>query len=244
MSQQLYTSGEYLERNPGWHVEEAPWKARQVLRMLRRDHLAPQTIGEVGCGTGEILRQLQEQMPDTCELWGYDISPQAYELALPRANDRLHFLLADLVGDQSAHFDILLVMDVVEHLEDYFSFLRGLRDKATAIILHFPLDLSVQTVLRPNGLFHPRDAYGHLHAFTKDWALRVLRETGYFVDDWFYTTSSLELPTTVWTTRMMRWPRRALYALNPDFAVRVLGGYRLLVLAHAGTASTRTASTA
>jgi hypothetical protein len=29
----------------------------------------------------------------------------------------------------------------------------------------------------------------------------------------------------------MRWPRRLLYALSPDFAVRVVGGYSLLVLA-------------
>lgn len=34
MLEQLYTSGEYLEKNPTWHVEESPWKAKQVIRML------------------------------------------------------------------------------------------------------------------------------------------------------------------------------------------------------------------
>ena len=50
----LYLDGEYLSKNPGWHVEESPWKASQVLRMLRQNHLAPQTICDVGCGSGEV----------------------------------------------------------------------------------------------------------------------------------------------------------------------------------------------
>ncbi|HEY7127267.1 MAG TPA: hypothetical protein VH540_25265, partial [Ktedonobacterales bacterium] len=62
MLQTLYTSGSYLEKNPSWHVEESPWKAAQVLRMLARHQLHPRTIGEVGCGVGEVLKQLQEQM--------------------------------------------------------------------------------------------------------------------------------------------------------------------------------------
>lgn len=39
MSQQLYTAGEYLKKNPTCHVEEFPWKARQVVRMLTDHHL-------------------------------------------------------------------------------------------------------------------------------------------------------------------------------------------------------------
>src|SRR5947209_3440196 len=50
-SQTLYLDGKYLAKNPGWHVEESPWKAKQVLRMLRQNHLAPTTVCDVGCGT-------------------------------------------------------------------------------------------------------------------------------------------------------------------------------------------------
>src|SRR5574342_1191152 len=92
----LYTNGHYAEKNPGWHVEESPWKAQQILRMLARHDLSPRTIGEVGCGAGEVLRQLQVRMDPACELWGYDISPYALELCQSRANARLHFKLADL----------------------------------------------------------------------------------------------------------------------------------------------------
>ena len=104
--EELYTSGEYLEKDPIWHVEELPRKAKQIMRMLARNSLAPQTICEVGCGTGEVLKQLQGKMDASCIFWGYNISPQAIELTKSRANERLHFKLADLRREQDAFFSI------------------------------------------------------------------------------------------------------------------------------------------
>jgi 2-polyprenyl-3-methyl-5-hydroxy-6-metoxy-1,4-benzoquinol methylase len=227
---ELYTSGQYAEKNPGWHVEESPWKAQQILRMLARHHLSPQTVGEVGCGAGEVLRQLQAHLDPTCELWGYDISPYALELCASRANARLHYKLADLCREPDVSFDLLLVLDVLEHLEDYFSFLKALRPKAHYQVFHIPLDLSVQTVLRKNALLKRRDLYAHLHYFTKETALRTLEDTGYQVLDAFYTPRSNELGTER-VQKLLNPARRLLFALNADWAVRLLGGYSLLVLA-------------
>ncbi len=92
MFKELYTSGEYLEKNPTWHVEESPWKAKQILRMMKQNSISPRTICEVGCGAGEVLKQLQERMDPACSFWGYEISPQAFELCKPRANEKLHFI--------------------------------------------------------------------------------------------------------------------------------------------------------
>src|SRR5213078_2867696 len=108
MTQEVYTSGTYLEKNPNWHVEESPWKARQVMHMLRRNHIEPKTVCEVGCGVGEVLKQLQEHIDSACLFWGYDISPQAFELAKSRANDRLQFKLADIRQEQNTFFDLML----------------------------------------------------------------------------------------------------------------------------------------
>src|SRR5215469_10345029 len=96
MEEALYSSGRYLEMNPNWHVEESPWKAQQILRMLSRHGLAPKDIAEVGSGAGEVLWQLQLAMDPQCRFFGYDISPQAIELSRTRANERLHFHQVDL----------------------------------------------------------------------------------------------------------------------------------------------------
>src|SRR5690348_8777926 len=93
-----HVNGEYLRRNPTWHVEYSPWKAETIHRLLQKRRLSPRTICEVGCGAGEVLRQLQLKMPADCRFWGYDIAPAAVDLAKGRENDRLRFQLADFAA--------------------------------------------------------------------------------------------------------------------------------------------------
>jgi hypothetical protein len=73
MAEACYTSGSYLEKNPLWHTEESSWKAEQIMRMLNRHNIVPRTICEVGCGAGEVLRQLQPRLGGGCEMLGCDV---------------------------------------------------------------------------------------------------------------------------------------------------------------------------
>src|SRR6476646_6232931 len=65
-TQSAYLDGHYLLKNPAWHVEESPWKARQIIRMVGRNNLRPKRICDVGCGAGEVLSQLQKSLDDDC----------------------------------------------------------------------------------------------------------------------------------------------------------------------------------
>jgi len=230
MPRNVYLTGEYLEKNPEWHSGEAPWKAKYILRMLSINQLTPRTIGEVGCGTGEVLRQLQLQMDPECVFTGYDISPQAIELSQSRQNAKLQCHLADACKEQDECFDLLLILDVLEHLEDYFSFLRQVRSLGRYKLFHFPLDLSMQTVLRKDGLMKRRRMYGHLHYFTKDLALQCLTDEEYRVLNWFYAPRQIELATAP-LEKVLRWPRILSFAIHEDIASRLLGGFSLFVLA-------------
>lgn len=226
----LYTGGGYLEKNPLWHVDESPFKVEQILRMLRKNRLQPKTICEVGCGAGEVLKLLRERMEETCDFRGYDISPQALEMSKSRETERLRFQLGDISREEGVFFDMLLVLDVVEHVEDYFGFLRGIRPKGDLKIFHFPLDLSVQAVLRKRGLLKRRELYGHIHYFTRETALHSLEDVGYQVLDQFYTPRCIELAKET-IQKIASLPRRICFAMHEDLTVRILGGYSLLVLA-------------
>jgi SAM-dependent methyltransferase len=226
-----YKDGTYLEKNPGWHVEESAWKAQQIGRMLKRHNLKPETICDIGCGVGEVLKEVQARVDDRCDLWGYDISPQAIALSASRANEHLHFKLADIRQKPDDTFDLLLVMDVIEHIEDYFSFLREIQPQGRYKILHIPLDLSVQTLLRSQGLLHVHDLYGHIHYFTREIAIKLLQDAGYEVLDSFYTSRAVEIPTDLLGKKLLKYPRKFLFALNQNLAARLVGGFSLLVLA-------------
>jgi len=230
MKETMYTTGEYIAQNPTWHVEDSAWKAKQIVKIAEKNRLQPNSIGEVGCGAGEILNQLQLQLPNHISFVGYEISPQAFELCRQRQKERLQFYLKDLLQDDSAFFDIVLAMDVFEHIEDYFGFLRKLRPKGQFKIFHIPLEICVQNVLRCRPILKARQNLGHIHCFTKETALAALMETGYEIMDYFYTAGSIDLPSKSFKSFLARFPRKITYRFNKDLAVRIFGGYSLLVL--------------
>jgi SAM-dependent methyltransferase len=228
--QSRYRDGTYLERNPGWHAEGSLWKAEHIDQIMRKNGISPQTICEIGCGAGGVLSALQEKRQDASFV-GYDISPQAFELCKKKANDRLSFHMANLLEQEGVFFDMILAIDVFEHVEDYMGFLSRLRSKASYKIFHIPLDLSAQALLRESAFVTAREKVGHLHYFTKYTALATLIDCGYRIIDWTYTRKGIDLPNQGWKTSLMSVPRRALFVLSPNFAVHLLGGFSLLVLA-------------
>ena len=227
----MYKQGEYLEKHPTWHIEDSPWKTKQLMKIIKRNHLQPTSICEVGCGAGEILNQLYSQLPENIKFSGYEISPQAYALCQQRKKERLQFHLKNLFDDKEAFFDMVLAIDLIEHIEDCFGFLRDLHKKAEYKIFHIPLELSVQTVLRSKPILKSRQVVGHIHYFTKETAIAILEDTGYEVLDYFYTGSSIDLHANSFQTLFARLPRKIMYKLNKDIAVRILGGYSLMILA-------------
>ncbi|MBL0339564.1 MAG: class I SAM-dependent methyltransferase [Bacteroidetes bacterium] len=232
MSSDFYTKGDYLEKHPNWHAEDAPWKAANILKMILKNKLNPSSILEIGCGSGEILKKLQDHLPSNISFEGFEVSPQAFEMAKSRENGKLKFYLESLTAIPNTRAsDLSLMIDVFEHVDDYYGFLKEAREKAKNIIFHIPLDISVQSVWRGYPLLRKRKNSGHIHYFTKDTALASLAYSGYEVIDWFYTGSYIDLPSRSLRSKLAKIPRQLLYRLNPDFGVRVLGGYSLMVLA-------------
>ena len=232
MKEDFYTQGEYLAKHPEWHTEDAAWKANNIIKMLNKNNLKPNSVIEIGCGAGEILKKMQDQLPATVNFEGYEVSPQAFEMTASRKNERLNFFLKDIAeikGNRS--YDLSLMIDVFEHVHDFYGFLEMAKDKAQHIVFHIPLDLSVQSVWRGYPLLRKRKNSGHIHYFTKDTALASLRDSGYETADSIYTGSYIDLPTKTLKSKIAKIPRKILFAINPDFGVRVLGGYSLMVLA-------------
>ncbi len=230
MPEEIYTAGGYLKRNPTWHIEDSAWKARNIRRIMERNDITPESVCEVGCGAGEILMHLQRAMAKGCRFRGYEISPQAYELCKDKGNDRLEYVLGDILQEDDRVYDLILLIDVIEHMEDYFDFLRRLKGRSRYKILHIPLELSAQSVLRRRKLLDHWELVGHIHYFTKETALQMLKSVGYEILDCFYTPFGVERKGSSLKSALARIPRKALFRLHQDLAVRTLGGCSLMVL--------------
>ncbi len=193
-----------------------------------KNGLTRATIHEVGCGAGEVLLTLLKTFPNARGT-GFDVSPQAIALCKPKESDRATFVLGDLL-QTNTRADLLLVIDVIEHVEDYIGFARTLSDHADHVVFHIPLDLSAQALLRAYTFSKARKEIGQLHYFTRETALDTLRDAGYEVVDWSYTYTQSESPARALRVRLADIPRRIARFFARDLGIRALGGCSVVVL--------------
>jgi SAM-dependent methyltransferase len=226
-----YQSNDYLLQNPTWDEEDSPWKAAKILKLIKRHHLAPRSICEVGCGAGGVLAALRNDLELDCQFIGFDIAP-ALNAFWSKHDKAITFHLGDfLTFEPRSVYEVLLLIDVIEHLENPFDFLRQASSRAKWFILHIPLDLHVSAAFRNSPLLKARNQFGHLHYWNKDLSLQMLKECGLTIIDWEYTRGTIELQQKSLQRDVANIVRRLLFPIAPDVAVRILGGFSLLVLA-------------
>jgi SAM-dependent methyltransferase len=108
-----------------YRVEKSHWwfVARQeILLRYIRDRLAlpdGARVLDVGCGTGAILELFSRQF----DAYGSDTAPQAIEFCRQRGLTKLHLGGLDTYP-ASTPFDLITMLDVVEHVEDDRTLLR------------------------------------------------------------------------------------------------------------------------
>jgi SAM-dependent methyltransferase len=233
-----YTDGAYLEHAPDWHAGDAEWKAGKVLEMIERHRLQPTSLCDVGCGAGEVLARLRSRMSPHLHFSGFDISPQAIALARAKEAENLKFFNRDFARDTGQVFDVVLLLDVFEHVPDYLSFLNQLLQRGRHFIFHIPLDLHAQAVLcKSRYMLSMRKEFGHLHYFSLETALATLADTGYTVLDHFFTWDHEALPLALRELRAhpVRWGvqalDRALFTWTPGLAASLRPHFNALVLA-------------
>lgn len=231
MPRDLYIDGTYLKNNPNWHLEESLWKANQVIKAIERNNLTLSSICEVGCGYGEILKILSEKFGEGISYTGYEISPQAFEVCSKKSSKNLNFYLKDLTEEKKAVFDLVMVLDVVEHIEDYYGFLRKLKEKGRYKIFHIPLLFCVKNTVFMSHIIKDRKSVGHIHCFSKEIALAVLEDIGYNIIDYFYINKHATRRNLRWQSHLLRLFRTLFYTINQDITVRILGGYSISIVA-------------
>jgi predicted TPR repeat methyltransferase len=225
----IYNNKSYLSNNPTWHEEDAPFKAGKIIELLKRNPVQFQTVAEIGCGSGEILLQLEKELPDVKSFTGYDISKDAISIAKKKETGKIRFELKDIAKSNDHYFyDLLLVMDVIEHVDNYFEFLGGIISKGQYTIFHIPLDMCVWSLFREQMLIESKNRIGHIHNFTEDFIKNILAGYGFEIIDQVYTPPGFE--TMSFKQKLVNTVRKILFKINKRFCTKTLGGYSILLL--------------
>ena len=107
----LVATLECVRRHPWWQA-----RAKLVLAALKENKVfPPATIAEIGCGWGTNMDVLEKA---EYKITGFDISRRILEMIDRSERNLVEMdLNRELPGDHP-HFDTLLALDVIEHLDD------------------------------------------------------------------------------------------------------------------------------
>lgn len=226
----IYNDSTYLQKNPSWGSEDSPFKAGKIIELLKRNPDVPhKTVCEVGCGSGEVLVQLSSGLKDVTHFYGFDISKDAMSIAKQKETATLTFELKDFTQSKDNNsYDLILVLDVIEHVEDYFKFLRSIAAKSRYTIFQIPLDICVWTLFRENILLESKERVGHIHNFTEDVILSILADNGFRILDKMYLEPIFECKT--FKQKIVRLIHRVLFRIAPRSCSKIMGSCTINVL--------------
>ncbi|MBN1945243.1 MAG: class I SAM-dependent methyltransferase [Bradymonadales bacterium] len=145
--------------------------------IARRD---PRSVVDLGCGGGQLLRLVRQRLP-AAETAGVDLSEAQIE-ADRRDDPAGRYLAADLSQpsrfpeDWQGRFDVVVAMEVIEHLDRPELLLANARDLARpggGVLL-----LSTQS----GPISHSERRVGHRRHFSREEMSRLLEEAGWRVE--------------------------------------------------------------
>jgi 2-polyprenyl-3-methyl-5-hydroxy-6-metoxy-1,4-benzoquinol methylase len=152
MDPKLYDELQRVEQTHWWFCARRRIVWSLVQRYIGHASDRRLQICELGCGTGGNLIPLAELH----DVVGVESSPDALAYAQRALGDRVRFgRLPDEIDLPSASYDVVLMTDVLEHIEDDAASAR------TAIGLLRPGGIVVATVPAYQWLYSPRDAHHH-----------------------------------------------------------------------------------
>jgi SAM-dependent methyltransferase len=159
-----------------------PWVVRrfEVLRRLANGLIRQATaIAEAGCGQGLLQRQIEDAYH--VEVTGFDLNETALKKTASRFSPVCCYDLLEQRPAYEARFDLILVFDVLEHVQNEESFLRALQfhlAPAGRILINVPAFQS---------LFSAYDrAVGHLRRYSIGSLSDTVQRSGMSVVNYSY----------------------------------------------------------
>ena len=166
-------------------VYDAPSHRTEMLDFLPDDY---SRILEIGCYDGTFRQYLNKP----CEYWGVEPLKEVADIAKTKM-DKVLVDFYDRVANEipDNYFDLIVVNDVIEHIENPWAFLQSIKKKMTAnasIVLSIP---NVRYYSNLKELLYLKDweykdagilDITHLRFFTEKSIVRLLNECGFKIE--------------------------------------------------------------
>lgn len=239
----IYSDGTYTKLNPTLHAEDSVYKMSYVIKLLEKVewNRSGVKILDIGGGAGELGKLVCDWFAAN----GYTVFMSALDVAEEMINVQKNnnpCIKKTYVGDieklGEEQFDLVLMIDVIEHIEDCEQFADRLNNYATYIIYNIPTEINLIDTLRDIAMckrYYPLQtkSLGHVHFFSANSAARFVASHHKKIRTIFaeYTLYVLTSPHLSYVNQRKRFIRRielmisvAIQKLLPRLAPHIVQG--------------------
>lgn len=229
-----YTQGTFWE---GRETIGSSFKLELVLPLLNKYSkllLNKCKFADLGCGQGSFLLALAKYLDNLkldYELYGYDISSYAIELAKMVANHKpnIEFHVGSCL-DLPDELDIIFIIDVIEHVENPYKLLREIASKTHYVILHLPIEQSISHMFmkKPSSSY---ELFRHLHFYSWETAKILIHHSPFRIVDYQFSGAAYtSIKITQNLKKIQNIFRYLLYRVSPPLGSLIGGGPVMLLL--------------
>lgn len=170
----------------GWWWSRGRRALIRALMARYADGVQERKVLEIGCGTGAMIKELEPLAASVC---GLDISPAALRYCRQRGIDSVCVADAACLPYQGSRFDLIIGIDVLEHVDDDAAALREIYRVCR------PGGLLILTVPAFQFLWSRRDEQNHhKRRYTLSQFRDRVLEAGFIVNRASYINMPLLLP--------------------------------------------------
>jgi len=176
-------------------MEQYKQYASQLRRLFKNNNLQQLRALDFGCGYGNFLKALKEQM-NNMEVYGVEVNSEVCKKASDNLNGSPVYCV-DLKSDDKNtvprnYFDIITLLDVIEHLDDPRAYLKTLAQCAKAksyLLLSTPNIESLNARIYGNRWVLYGSPY-HMYYFGSKSITILLQQTGWKME-YFFTERTI-----------------------------------------------------
>jgi SAM-dependent methyltransferase len=166
------------------------WKADQLQKLVPQG-ISFNNILEIGCALGILLNDLAGRLSIN-NRYGIDISGNNISMA-KKLYPESHFYQGTiedyLAGNPDMKkFDVVLLSDIIEHVEDDLKFLESVRAITSYAIINLPLEKCFRN---RNRVYGENDPSGHLRWYDRQMGETLIEKAGFVIVNSF-TMNSLQ----------------------------------------------------
>ena len=218
---------DYYKVHNSFHSEDAPRKFSELKQLISKDKF--EKIVDLGCGGGYVTRLVKKEYKPK-EIIAVDVSREAIKHAKDKDKSNIKYVVADAFTFDSKETDMVIITDLVEHVDDPKKLLRHISTYSKELLVRIPLEHTFSNSLFKKLGFKDeyakfREKYGHIHHYTVKSFINQLKESNWNVKEFrvFKVPKRSYFPLEL--LRLFFYP---LYFINPVWAANMIGGFLIV----------------